>query len=1224
MSKRVYITSLIIISFGALIFLGPRLLDVDTVRSKVAEMISVKSGWRIDAAQLDWHWLPTPYFSLHDTTISKNTIRVHLPETRIFPLWRSLLRQKLELRRINLVRPELTIGPVSTEIDLSEVFIPHARISVTDGTLIFAESPFAGQSHLFPLSIDKIQGEINLDPEQSRFQLASESSQFNFMNLEGVFSPGNLDYQVEYELNGLNFYNLLPALEDQRLLPVKSAISLRGEIDGRGIDRLQASLTGDFPCFVAPSANESFLLDCGGVDLDINKNGGDLSIEIRELQLKNPGMILSGAIARRTGGKPAKNREPVWLVDLTGRDLDLTALRKGVLALWGDNQIAKTVTDIVLGGKASRASYYFEAPLSGFRDITEMTINVDVQEARIHPPFTPLFLEKARGVIKIDNGYLSGEGLSARLDGNRGNNCSLFLDLAQRENDFELDLDIAADLADLGKVLPKIVPHPGFRREVERFSNIEGRASGHLHIGESLDDPRVTVRVDTINGGAAYEPIPHPFRIRSGGIDVFPDRVEWRGVKGVVGPHLIREFSGETSLTENPFIEIKSAQATFDSAVLLAELKKAALLPDKISQAISKAEGVVELNRASVSGLFREPGKWQYSLDISTSGSKWSTPLLPHPLLAERIRAKVSRGRLDLDSGKVWLQEQPLLVEGSFFHSNLTDWRAWIMLSGTIREPLAEWIGKKDWLPDQYFPVIPCTLDKFKVEWDDDKIKLSGGIAAGMGEVTSPSVRLELESDRDRLKIDRLIISSPEERGVLSLDYQKKDPQNFKAKWQGFINSETVLALMRENILPAKRLEGDFSVAYSDGPAKTAFTGWAKVTDLAWLFNKSRENFLIKKLDIIGADNGSLKINQAVLVADDEELALNGQVTFGSDRTTFDLGLAAEEVSSRTGRNILADLRGEAAGAGASDQDLLAGRNGKELEGVLHFRAAVFRSNPEAGPDEKAAPDSYILSPAQGFVTVDSGADLYTLDLRNSRLCNLEISATLNLMESKEETYLNVFTDSASPPLFEDVIPCLGFENTLVTGDIHLDVNLKGVENRWQSGNADLYSNGGYIHRLSFLSKVFRVVNLRDILSGTDLPDYTGEGFAYSKIEIDGRVADNHLHVDKAFIDGAGLNIFGQGVVNMGDWTTDLTLMVAPLKTMDALITKIPLIGRIVGGADEAVISIPVGLKGKLRDPKVTILPPEAIGEGLLNLVQNTLRVPFRIISPLLRDRSDQ
>jgi hypothetical protein len=258
------------------------------------------------------------------------------------------------------------------------------------------------------------------------------------------------------------------------------------------------------------------------------------------------------------------------------------------------------------------------------------------------------------------------------------------------------------------------------------------------------------------------------------------------------------------------------------------------------------------------------------------------------------------------------------------------------------------------------------------------------------------------------------------------------------------------------------------------------------------------------------------------------------------------------------------------------------------------------------------------LSPAHGFITIDSAAEQYSLDLRDSNICGLNISGTFNTRESNHESSLSLFTDSSAPPLFKEVIPCFGFENTLIDGNLHLDVNLKGTANVWQSGNADLYSDGGYIHRLGFLSKVFRVVNLRDIFAGAGLPDFANKGFAYTKVDITGRVKDHKLTIAKAFIDGEGLNIFGQGTIALADWSTDLTIMLAPLKTVDAVLTNIPLLGKVVGGKDKAVLSIPVALKGDLRDPAVTILPPEAIGKGLINLVANTLMMPFQILSPLL------
>jgi hypothetical protein len=1084
--------------------------------------------------------------------------------------------------------------------------------------MVLSQGLLAGQAHLLPLTISPIEATIDLTPELGRFNLSGKSPLFNFVELSGIFTPADLGFKLDYELNDLKFHNLFPALGDKRLLPVESAISLRGGISGNGAGQFAASLAGDFPCFVAHSGTESFLLDCGKADLDITKNDNGLTININELQLKNPRMVLSGKIARFTGKGAEEKAEPVWLLDLAGKDLDLTAIRKGVLTLWGDNHIAKTVCAIVLGGKAGNATYYFKAPLSGFKSIQQMKINVDVEEAEIHPPSTPLFLEKARGRIEISDGYLSGQGLTARLGDSTADNCSLLLDLASRKEEFKLDLDIDADLAALPAVLYDLVHHHGFRRELKRFANVQGRAVGHLSIGDSLNDPRVAVNIGSIYGGAEYEPLPHPFTIRSGKLDISPSSIRWQGIRGIIGPHMIRETTGNVAWDKDIFLAIESAQATFDSAMLLDDLRATSMLPDKIAQTIVKAEGSIELNKGTMSGPISNPDDWQYSLDIATSGSRWTSPLLPREILAERLKARIGPEQIDLLSGKIWLYEQPLLVEGSFHHKNFSNWQALSILSGTIREPMAQWIRKKGWIPNKYFPVIPCTLDKMKAQWNSESLKLSGAIAAGMGGIASPSVRLQLESDRNHLKINELVISSPAEQGRLTLEYLKTEPPRLNASWQGFINSDTVLKLLNTNILQAERLEGDFSIKHVVQPAGNYLNGWCKIHNMDWFFNTVNHDLKIRDLKITGEQDGSIMISQAVITNREEELELNGQLTLGPDNISFDLGLTADKIDRRTAEQISNDIKGFA----AINDDTLppppSPATEKKLAGVLYFKTGLFTSSPGGDQKEKGAFSHFTLSPANGFLTIDSATDRYSLDLRNSNICDLNISGTLNPETSPHESSLTIFTDSSSPPLFKDVLPCFGLNNTLIDGNIYLDVNLKGNANIWQSGNAALYSDGGYIHRLGFLSKVFRIINLRDIFSGVDMPDFDNKGFAYSKVDITSHVEDNTFYIDKVFVDGEGLNIFGQGTIDLSDWSVDLTIMLAPLKTMDAILTSIPILGKVVGGTDKAVISIPVSLKGSLIDPTVTLLPAEAIGEGLRNLVANTLMMPFQILSPLL------
>ena len=82
--------------------------------------------------------------------------------------------------------------------------------------------------------------------------------------------------------------------------------------------------------------------------------------------------------------------------------------------------------------------------------------------------------------------------------------------------------------------------------------------------------------------------------------------------------------------------------------------------------------------------------------------------------------------------------------------------------------------------------------------------------------------------------------------------------------------------------------------------------------------------------------------------------------------------------------------------------------------------------------------------------------------------------------------------------------------------------------------------------------------------------------------------------------------------------------MISPFKTLDAIVSKVPLLGRIIGGDTATLVTFPVGVTGKASDPQVTLLPPGAVGEGLLNIVKRTLLLPFNILSPILPDAAPE
>jgi hypothetical protein len=72
---------------------------------------------------------------------------------------------------------------------------------------------------------------------------------------------------------------------------------------------------------------------------------------------------------------------------------------------------------------------------------------------------------------------------------------------------------------------------------------------------------------------------------------------------------------------------------------------------------------------------------------------------------------------------------------------------------------------------------------------------------------------------------------------------------------------------------------------------------------------------------------------------------------------------------------------------------------------------------------------------------------------------------------------------------------------------------------------------------------------------------------------------------------------------------------------VDRIVKKIPLISSVLGGK---LISIPFRAKGKLENPTVIPLSPTAVGSGVLGVLERTLKLPIKIIQPILPDEKKE
>jgi hypothetical protein len=108
------------------------------------------------------------------------------------------------------------------------------------------------------------------------------------------------------------------------------------------------------------------------------------------------------------------------------------------------------------------------------------------------------------------------------------------------------------------------------------------------------------------------------------------------------------------------------------------------------------------------------------------------------------------------------------------------------------------------------------------------------------------------------------------------------------------------------------------------------------------------------------------------------------------------------------------------------------------------------------------------------------------------------------------------------------------------------------------------------------------------------------------------------MSIEEGVLKSNAVNIVAGGDYSLTDKEMNLVLLISPLTTVDWIIERVPLLGNILQGT---LVAVPVGVKGPAADPRVVPLSPKAVGSRLGGILKRTLKTPFRILSPLLKDK---
>jgi hypothetical protein len=137
-----------------------------------------------------------------------------------------------------------------------------------------------------------------------------------------------------------------------------------------------------------------------------------------------------------------------------------------------------------------------------------------------------------------------------------------------------------------------------------------------------------------------------------------------------------------------------------------------------------------------------------------------------------------------------------------------------------------------------------------------------------------------------------------------------------------------------------------------------------------------------------------------------------------------------------------------------------------------------------------------------------------------------------------------------------------------------------------------------------------------DYLNGTGdfkfaFPDLDKETFPYRLVRVRGVIDGEVVVGEEIIVQSSWLDLSGQAKIDLARKEVDGKGIIAVLKPVDEVISRIPVIGSIFGGS---FLGIPVRVAGSLNRPQVTYLSPADVGAELLNMPMRIFGIPMEAI----------
>ena len=191
----------------------------------------------------------------------------------------------------------------------------------------------------------------------------------------------------------------------------------------------------------------------------------------------------------------------------------------------------------------------------------------------------------------------------------------------------------------------------------------------------------------------------------------------------------------------------------------------------------------------------------------------------------------------------------------------------------------------------------------------------------------------------------------------------------------------------------------------------------------------------------------------------------------------------------------------------------------------------------------------------------------------------------------------------------------------LVSGKLKGDFYIEGSPGDgqfWEGAQGGIHAqiSNGTLRKFHGLAKVFSLLNVSQIFAGK-LPDMNKEGMPFTLLEGNFKIGSGKAITDNLNVISEAMNLSVVGSQNLIDDTLDFTLGIKPLRTVDKIVTSIPIAGWILAGEEKALITAHFKIEGSSDSPKVTAIPIDSVSKTVFGIFKRTLGLPGKLVKDI-------